>query len=151
MRALPAPLIVVSPGLPTVSAMNDRRRIPMSTRIALLAVLAAAIALAASALAIGGGGGLIFDDGHYVKPGSLDDGKQYLPLTRISLGQAVAAAQRAASGQLGQVDLGRVGSLATMLEAAEENEVVDQSGDAIRLADEHVEVLTGGGREVMLP
>jgi len=77
----------------------------MSTRIALLAVLAAAIALAASALAIGGGGGLIFDDGHYVKPGSLDDGKQYLPLTRISLGQAVAAAQRAASGQLGQVDL----------------------------------------------
>jgi uncharacterized membrane protein YkoI len=77
----------------------------MRKRIALLAALAAVVALAASALAMGGGGGLIFDDGHYVKPGSLDDGKQYLPQTQISLGQAVAAAQRAASGALGQVDL----------------------------------------------
>ena len=77
----------------------------MRTRIALLAALAAAIALAASALAMGGGSGLIFDDGHYVKPGSLDDGKQYLPQARISLGQALAAAQRAANGALGQVDL----------------------------------------------
>jgi hypothetical protein len=77
----------------------------MRKRIALPAALAAVIALAASALAMGGGSGVIFDDGHYVKPGSLDDGKQYLPQRRISLGQAVAAAQRAANGALGQVDL----------------------------------------------
>ena len=77
----------------------------MRLRIALLATVAAVIALAASAFAVGGGSGLIFDDGYYVKPGSLDDGKQYLPQTTISLTQAVAAAQRAADGRLGQVDL----------------------------------------------
>jgi peptidase YpeB-like protein len=77
----------------------------MKTRFVLLAALAATVALAAAAFAFGGGSGLIFDDGHYVKPGSLDDGKQYLPQTTISLAQAVAFAQRAADGQLGQVDL----------------------------------------------
>lgn len=77
----------------------------MTMRFALLAALVAAVALAGAAFAFGGGGGLIFDDGHYVRPGSLDDGKQYLPQTTISLGQAVAAARRAADGQLGQVDL----------------------------------------------
>jgi uncharacterized membrane protein YkoI len=77
----------------------------MRKRFVLLAALAATVALAAAAFAFGGGRGLIFDDGHYVKPGSLDDGKQYLPQTTISLAQAVNAAQRAADGQLGQVDL----------------------------------------------
>ena len=62
----------------------------MSRRLRLLAALAAAVALVAAAFAVGGGGGLILDDGHYAKPGSLDDGKQYLPQTAISLGQAVA-------------------------------------------------------------
>ena len=78
----------------------------MSKRIALFAALAAVVALAAAAFAFGGAGaGLINDDGHFVKPGTLDDGKQYLPQTSISTAQAVAAAQRAWSGQLGQVDL----------------------------------------------
>ena len=52
---------------------------------------------------------VIWDDGHAVKPGSLDDGKQFLPQTTITLGQAVAAAQKAAHGQLGQVDLEQLG------------------------------------------
>jgi uncharacterized membrane protein YkoI len=77
----------------------------MNKRFALVAALAIAIALSITAFAFGGGSGLIFDDGHYVKPGTLDDGKQYLPQTKISVSQAVAAAQRAQSGQLGQVDL----------------------------------------------
>lgn len=77
----------------------------MRLRFVLLAAAAVVIALAASAFAFGGGSGLILDDGHYVKPGSLDDGKQYLPQTTISLTQAVAAAKRAADGRLGQVDL----------------------------------------------
>jgi uncharacterized membrane protein YkoI len=76
----------------------------MRLRFVLLTAATVVIALAASAFAFGGGR-LILDDGHYVKPGSLDDGKQYLPQTTISLTQAVAAAQQAADGHLGQVDL----------------------------------------------
>src|SRR6058998_959442 len=72
-------------------------------------VAAAALVLGGAALAVGSGYGLIFDDGHYVQPGSLDDGKDLLPLTKITLEQAVADAQRAASGELGQVDLERFG------------------------------------------
>jgi uncharacterized membrane protein YkoI len=72
-----------------------------------LVIIAAAVvaALGAATLAVGGSTGLIWDDGQYYKPGSLDDGKDLLPQTKITLGQAVAAAQRAAQGQLGQVDL----------------------------------------------
>jgi hypothetical protein len=77
----------------------------MKTRVAVLAALGAAVALATGAFALAGGGGLIFDDGHYVKPGSLDDGKQLLPQTRISVAQAVVAAKGAADGAVGQVDL----------------------------------------------
>jgi uncharacterized membrane protein YkoI len=74
----------------------------------LLVLLAAgAVALGAAALALGGGRGVIWDDGRPVQPGSLDDGKELLPQTTISLAAAVAAAQRAATGQLGQVDLER--------------------------------------------
>jgi uncharacterized membrane protein YkoI len=69
-----------------------------------------AVGLVGATFALGGGRGLIWDDGHAVKPGSLDDGKQLLPQTKITLGQAVAAAQNAANGQLGQVDLEHAGS-----------------------------------------
>jgi len=72
-------------------------------------VAAAALVLGGATLAVGGGHGLIFDDGHYVQPGSLDDGKDLLPSTKITLEQAVADAQRAATGRLGQVDLERYG------------------------------------------
>jgi len=48
---------------------------------------------------------VIWDDGHPVRPGSLDDGKDLLPRTQIPLTAAVAAAQHAAQGALGQVDL----------------------------------------------
>ena len=68
-----------------------------------------ALVLVGATFALAGGGGLIWDDGHAVKPGSLDDGKQFLPQTTITLGQAVAAAQNAAHGQLGQVDLEQLG------------------------------------------
>ena len=40
-----------------------------------------------------------------VAPGQLDDGKELLPQAGISLDKAVAAAQAAASGTLGEVDL----------------------------------------------
>ncbi len=82
----------------------------MKKRTALIAALAAVLALAGGTYAFGGGGGLIWDDGHAVKPGSLDDGKELQSQTRISLAQAVAAAERAKSGQLGQVDLKQRGA-----------------------------------------
>lgn len=77
----------------------------MKRRFLFVAALSAAAALIAAALAVGGQRGLIWDDGYYAKPGSLDDGKQFLSRTGITLGQAVASAQAARTGQLGQVDL----------------------------------------------
>ena len=83
----------------------------MRKRLAIAAAgVSAAAALAGGAYAVAGGGGLIFDDGAYVKPGSVDDGKELLSETTISLAQAVSRARAAASGQLGQVDLERAGS-----------------------------------------
>ena len=79
----------------------------MNRRLAVVAAVVAVVGLGGAAFASGAGHGLIWDDGHYAKPGSLDDGKDLLPQTTISLGQAVAAAQRAQSGKLGQVDLER--------------------------------------------
>jgi uncharacterized membrane protein YkoI len=78
--------------------------------IFVLVAVAAVVLVAGAALAVGGGHGLIWDDGHYAKPGSLDDGKDLLPQATITLSQAVAAAQQAASGSLGQVDLERYDS-----------------------------------------
>jgi uncharacterized membrane protein YkoI len=72
-----------------------------------VAVLATLVVLAAATFAFGGSKGLIWDDGHYAKPGALDDGKGLLPQTTISLSTAVATAQAAATGALGQVDLER--------------------------------------------
>jgi uncharacterized membrane protein YkoI len=80
----------------------------MKKKLVVLAVVAALMLIGAT-LAFGGPGRLIYDDGAYVKPGSLDDGKELRPQASITLAQAVAAAQRAASGSLGQVDLEHFG------------------------------------------
>ena len=40
-----------------------------------------------------------------VAPGTIDDGAELLPLAGISIDEAVAAAQTAASGPIGEVDL----------------------------------------------
>jgi uncharacterized membrane protein YkoI len=77
----------------------------MTKRTVLVAAAAAALTLGGGTYALGGGGGLVWDDGHAVQPGTLDDGKNLLPRTSISTEQAVAAAQGAQRGQLGQVDL----------------------------------------------
>jgi uncharacterized membrane protein YkoI len=76
----------------------------MNKRIALI-VAVGVFALVGARIATGGPAGLIWDDGHYARPGSLDDGKELRPEARISLAEANAAAQRAASGDLGRVDL----------------------------------------------
>ena len=77
----------------------------MRRRIVLIAVLAAIAALSVATFAFGGAKGLIWDDGHYAKPGALDDGKDLLPQTSVPLAAAVATAQQAAAGALEQVDL----------------------------------------------
>ena len=104
----------------------------MKRRFVLVAVVAAAVVLAAAAFAFGGGHGMIWDDGHYAKPGSLDDGKDLVPQTTISLGQAVAAAQRAQSGKLGQVDLERYnGRIVYMVDVGDQEVRVDASSGTI--------------------
>ena len=70
---------------------------------------ASALTLVFTTGAIGGARGLIFDDGAYYQPGSLDDGKDLLPQTTVWLADADATAQRVAQGELGQVDLERFG------------------------------------------
>ena len=81
----------------------------MKKRLALILtslVTAAAFVLAGATFAFGGGpSGLIFDDGQFVQPGSLDDGQDLQSQASIGPRQAIADAQRAASGSLGQVDL----------------------------------------------
>jgi uncharacterized membrane protein YkoI len=71
--------------------------------------VASALTLVFTTGAIGGARGLIFDDGAYYQPGSLDDGKDLLPQTTVSLAGADATAQRIAQGELGQVDLEHFG------------------------------------------
>jgi uncharacterized membrane protein YkoI len=80
----------------------------MNKRNAAIAALAAAAVLGGGT-AVAGGSGLIFDDGHYVKPGQLDDGRDLQSQAGISTADAVARAQAAATGSLGQVDLAQAG------------------------------------------
>jgi uncharacterized membrane protein YkoI len=89
-------------------------------------VLAALVVLTAASFAFGGPKGLIWDDGHYAKPGSLDDGKDLLPQTKISLTRAVSVAEGAASGALGQVDLERYqGAIVYMVDIGDHEVRVD--------------------------
>ena len=79
----------------------------MHKRMIAVAAVAAVVVLTAASFAFGGPRALIWDDGHYAKAGMLDDGKDLLPLTTVSLGSAIATAQHAAGGAVGQVDLER--------------------------------------------
>jgi uncharacterized membrane protein YkoI len=81
----------------------------MKKRLGVVVAALAAIAALLGGGAIAAGHGLVWDDGKAVTPGSLDDGKNLLPQTKISPAEANAAAQRAASGSLGQTDLAQSG------------------------------------------
>jgi len=103
----------------------------MRKRLIMIAValVAAAVVLGGATFALGGGPGGIWDDNHFAKPGSLDDGKDLLPQTTISLKQAVAAAQRAANGALGQVDLEHYGNRIVYMVDIGDQEVRVDAGD----------------------
>ena len=77
----------------------------MRKRLIVVLVLAAVAVLVGATFAFGGPRGLIWDDGHYAQPGSLDDGKDLLPQAKVALTDAVSTAQQTRSGALGQVDL----------------------------------------------
>lgn len=103
----------------------------MRKRLIIIAValVAAVVVLGGATFALGGGPGGIWDDNHFAKPGSLDDGKDLLPQTTITLKQAVAAAQRAASGALGQVDLEHHGNRIVYMVDIGDQEVRVDAGD----------------------
>jgi uncharacterized membrane protein YkoI len=104
----------------------------MRRRFVVLAVIGALVALAASAFAFGGPRGLIWDDGHYARPGTLDDGKNLLPQTSVPLASAVAIAQRAADGALGQVDLEHFqGGLVYMVDIGNQEVRVDAANGKV--------------------
>jgi uncharacterized membrane protein YkoI len=104
----------------------------MKRRFVIAAVLSAFVVLAAATFALGGGRGLIWDDGHFAKPGSLDDGKELLSQTTISLAQAVAAARKAGNGQLGQVDLEHYrGRIVYMVDVGNQEVRVDAADGSI--------------------
>ena len=65
----------------------------------------AAIGLAAVAAAAAGGIATSAGGSPAASGSRLDDGKQYLPKAKVTEQQAIAAAQRAESGDLNEVDL----------------------------------------------
>jgi len=107
----------------------------MKKRVALILTAicaAAAIVLTGATFAFGGPGGLILDDGNYVQPGSLDDGRDLQSQATITLRQAIANAQRTASGRLGQVDLEHYnGHLVYMVDVGSQEVRVDAADGSI--------------------
>lgn len=85
-----------------------------------------AVAVAAIA-AVGLGGSGIANASSGSSPASrLDDGKQFLPQAKITEQQAIAAAQKAASGNLNEVDLEHYnGRLAWNVDVGAKNVKVD--------------------------
>lgn len=130
MRAGLAALITVSEGLHTVVIRGRERS--MRKRFAIVSVLAAVLVLVAATFALAGGRGLIWDNGHYAKPGTLDDGKELLSQTKITLARAVAAAKNAQSGQVGQVDLEHYdGRIVYMVDVGDQEVFVDAANGSI--------------------
>ena len=69
-------------------------------------------------------------------PGQLDDGKDLLPQAGITIDQAIAAAQSAASGPVGEVDLEYShGKLAFNVDVGDKDVKVDASNGSILAAD----------------
>ena len=66
------------------------------------------------------------------QPGTIDDGKDLLPQATLSLDEAIAAAQAAASGTLGEVDLERYnGALVFNVEIGGSDVKVDAGTGAV--------------------
>jgi len=76
------------------------------------------------------------DDEAQVPSGTLDDGKDLLPQARITIDAAIAAAQSAATGPVGEVDLEQAnGRLVFNVDIGEKDVKVDASDGSIVSAD----------------
>jgi uncharacterized membrane protein YkoI len=112
----------------------------MKKRIALIAAAVSAavlLVLVGATIAFGGPGArLINDDGVWVKPGSLDDGKDLRPQASLTLDQAIASAKKAATGELGQVDLEHYsGRLVFMVDVGDQEVRIDAAnGDVVAIS-----------------
>jgi uncharacterized membrane protein YkoI len=80
----------------TTTTEGKGMRTPLGRSAAALAALAV-LAFGANGIASGSSGS--------TSGSRLDDGKQYLPQAKVSESRAIAAARRAASGDLNEVDL----------------------------------------------
>jgi uncharacterized membrane protein YkoI len=120
------------------SAAHDRWEVMMDT----MTRGAVALALGATIISAGAPGAYAQsedspdDSETAVAAGTLDDGQDLLPLATISLEQAIATAQGAATGALGEVDLEYVdGTLAFNVDVGEHDVQVDaQTGDILAVA-----------------
>src|SRR4051812_30999127 len=136
MKTLPRVLIDVSDALRMLRCDTRTEGGEMRKPILIVAAVAAAVSLGGATYALGGANGVIWDDGQPVRPGSLDDGKDLLPKTGLSLATAVAAAQRAAQGALGQVDLvDRDGRVFYVVDVGDREVSVDAHSGAIASID----------------
>ena len=73
--------------------------------VAVLMLALTAVTVTARVTNAGGGDGDDDATEQQVAPGTLDDGEEFLSRATITLDQAIAAAQGAASGSIGEVDL----------------------------------------------
>ena len=72
------------------------------------------------------------DDADSAAAGQLDDGKDLLPQASISLDEAIAAAQTAATGDIGEIDLERYqGKLVFNIDVGDQDVKVDASSGAV--------------------
>jgi uncharacterized membrane protein YkoI len=82
--------------------------------------------------------GEINDDGAKAASGTLDDGKDLLPQAKITVDAAVAAAQSAAGGSIGEVDLEHYnGKLVFNVDVGDRDVKVDASTGAVLSADKN--------------
>src|SRR3972149_839801 len=85
----------------------------------------------------GGGLSLMSNEASAGRGGVLDDGKELLPQAGITLAEAIAAAQTAASGPLDEVDLERwQGRLVFNVDVGDSDVKVDAATGEVLAADE---------------
>lgn len=93
--------------------------------------------VAVAGLTVAGAGAFVLTQGASAgQPGTLDDGKDLLPQARISLAQAIEAAQTAASGDVDEVDLEYYdGKLVFNVDVGNSDVKVDATTGAVVAAD----------------
>ncbi len=102
--------------------------------VALLALAGAAVTWTSGLTSAGGGGD--DDSGEVESAGVLDDGGSLLPQAAISVDDAIAAAQGAVSGKLGEIDLEHYqGKLVFNVDIGDKDVKVDASNGSVLATD----------------